>query len=114
MEWPKVDMRPLLTQEVQRLAFTEGATDEWGRPAATWALAGVEPGLLQPISTDELTDDADVLTAAFKLFVMPDSQFSGRDRAVVDGDTYEVIGPAHVHRTPRGTHHRKLRMRKVS
>lgn len=104
----------LLDQTVTILARDTSGTDDWGRAVETWPEPGVDVrGRLELATGAEETDDQDVQTSRWRLFLKPDVTISGRDRVRADGVTYEVDGPPTVQRTPRGPHHLQVSLRAV-
>lgn len=109
-----MSLAALLTEDVTIVRRSEGATDRYGRPDLVWVVAETVPGRVEPITSSELTDSADVLSAAFRLFVDAETAITGRDRVRVGNETYEVIGAVQVHKSPSGSHHIEARLRRLT
>lgn len=106
-------LRSLLTQDVELLTRSDGAVDDYGSPVPGWTSRGTVRGFVQPVAADEVMAGADTQRASFRAFLPADADVSGLDRVVVDGVTYEVLGPPLPHRTPRGVHHLEVTLEVV-
>lgn len=103
----------LLTQTVTRLAWSSGTADDWGRGEDTYTDAGTLQMRVEPMDVDESTDVVDVQVGDHRGFAHPSDTLDGRDRLLVDGVTYRIIGPVKVQRTPDGPHHLEVHLRRI-
>lgn len=108
-----MSLRRLLTQQATIRRRVDGPDDGYGNPQPVWEDAGVLPAFVQPLSGSEVESGADTQTTAYRGFLPPFSDVDGTARLVVDGVTYEVVGPPLRHRTPRGDHHVEVRLEVV-
>ena len=85
--------------------YSAGARDEYGNPAASYTEEGVWPCRLWQTTGRENQQDQDTQTGSYQLIVPPDAVIDGHSRVVVDGTTFEVVGPPLLRRTPSGPSH---------
>lgn len=90
-------------------------TDAYGNPQDTWTADPTTTDVwLEQTQATEVTANENTQTSDWLLIDPdPDAGLSGRDRVVVDGDMFEVVGPPHVVYTPRGPHHVEARLKHV-
>jgi len=97
------------TCTVQR--YTEGAVDDYGKPAKTWTNhISDEPCRLVANPNREIKVGAEVVIADYDLFI-GDVDVTEQDRIVIDEITYEIISV--LLRKSINTHHRELLMRTI-
>jgi len=78
------------TCTIQR--YTEGAQDDYGNPAETWADLHVdEPCRYSEPKNREITVGAQVLIYDLDLFV-GNIDVTARDRVILNTETYEILG----------------------
>ena len=97
------------TCTVQR--YTEGAVDDYGKPAKTWTNhIDDEPCRLVANPNREIKVGAEVVIADYDLFI-GDVDVTEQDRIVIDEITYEIISV--LLRKSFSSHHKELLMRVV-
>jgi len=71
--------------------YTEGAADDYGNPALTWADHLVdEPCRLETAKGRELKVGAEIVVADYKLFV-DTVDITEQDRLTISGNLYEIL-----------------------
>lgn len=72
--------------------FTEGAADDYGQPAKSWAnLATGVLCRLEPTSGKEIWIDKQLVISNFTLFLLPAQDVTEKDEIVLGGETYNVL-----------------------
>lgn len=91
----------LLTEAVTVYGVTDGAADDYGNVARTWAEVATESGRFEQRSAQERSEDQEVVTSDWVLFLHPDTVITSRSR-VGDayGRTFEVVGAPAMVRAP--------------
>jgi head-tail adaptor len=116
MSW----LESALNEEVQILSAAR-ATDEYGQDVPDWddvevldTLARVQPAA-ERAGAGETMVGRDQQVADARVWLAPGTPVTGRDRVVVAGDVYEVIGPPLRPRTiwTDQEHHVRLELRRV-
>lgn len=112
---PSTTLRRLLSEWVAVLAPTRTVNayndEEWAYPAP----ADVEPveAFLEQITASEVTNGRDTQMSDWRAYFLPDTAITGDCRVVrlLDGVTFEVVGPPNVLVHPRtGPHHIEARL----
>lgn len=108
-------LRRLLTKDATVLRRGVGAADRYGTAQPTWTAVGDPlPCRLEQTDAEEVTVGADTQTSDWRLITVADADIDGLDRVLVDGRTFEVVGPPAVHHTPAGAHHVEARLRHIA
>ncbi len=109
-----MNLTHLLTQEVERLAASTGADDDYGNAVAGFTPAGTFRCRLEQRRGEERTNDRDTQLSDWALYLSPDVVTSGRDRWVdAYGRTFEQVGPANMRSTPTGPGYVEVSLRHV-
>ncbi len=78
---------------VDVLPYAGSAADDYGNSSPSYGQPVPQPVYAwAPTTTDEVTVDRDVATTDLTLLAPASFSCSSRDRVVVDGKTYEVVG----------------------
>jgi hypothetical protein len=82
-------------------------TDRYGNEVRDWnnATRTDTPAWIEQQRASEDDDDRAQLTSSWLLVVPATVQLAGLDRIEYNGETFEVVGPPNVVRTPTGPHH---------
>ena len=92
----------LLTQELTISRPTEGAADDYGNPAVTWADVDTVLGRLEQRASQERTDDQNVVSSDWVAYLPPDTIIYATDRLSDEhGRTFEVVGAPAMVSAPR-------------
>lgn len=109
-----MSLASLLAQQVTLLTPGTPTTNAFGDAVPGTPTEISAWGLIQPVSSTEMTGDRDTAVATHLLFLGPDATVDRLSR-VDDGTTvYDVVGVPALHRTPRGPHHYEIELREVA
>lgn len=103
----------LFTQTVTVVSRTFDAVDAYGNPQPGTEMSTDYPAWLEALSSQEVIRDRDTIVADWRLFLPPDAAVTPFDRVESAGRTFEVQGDPIERRTPRGTHHVEVKLRRV-
>lgn len=97
----------MLTQTVD--IITPGtAADPYGDTVPDWGAGASHSttlGFLQQVTSTEDTVDRDTVVSTWRLFLSADAPIAAKDRIVVVGRTFEVVGVPDLLTKPRGGPH---------
>lgn len=94
-------LKSLLTEDVTVYGVTDGVADDYGNVTRTWAEVATELGRFEQRSAQERSDDQEVITSDWVLFLHPDTAVTSRSRVGdVYGRTFEVVGAPAMVRAP--------------
>lgn len=79
---------------------------DWGYPTVRTFRCRIE----QVAASETIDPGRDALVATYRIYAN-DLGIGGRDRVVVEGVTYEVVGPPHLVAGRSGTHHLEALLR---
>jgi hypothetical protein len=92
--------------------YTEGAADDYGRLAKTWAnYIEDEPCRLVSAKGREVSVGAKVVVADYVLFI-DNVDVTEQDRVVIDGDTFEIL-MVEAKKNYSDEHHKELLLKTV-
>lgn len=103
----------LLTETATVYTPTFNAIDAYGNPQPGTETSVSYPARLEALSSEETVRDRDTTVATWRMFLPANAVIRFTDRVVSDGKAFEVVGDPIEQRTPRGTHHLEVRMRRV-
>lgn len=103
----------LLDQRVTVQRIDDGTADELNTPTETVTGTDEYMGRLVPVDARELLVGRDTVIVDLSLWLEPGAVIAARDRAVIDGDTYEVMAAATVYRAPSLAHHIEVPVRRI-
>lgn len=104
----------MLTETVEIVRRSPGATDEFGDPASSETSRSTVSGRLEQTDSTEVTAGRDTALSNWRLFLAPGTTVDSTDQVVAGGRTFEVVGPPDELKTPRGAHHTVVRLRHIA
>lgn len=109
----------LLAYTVTVVRMGEVSDDEYGNVISAELSREDYPAWVEPMTGQgrgggkEETQDRDTQIEDWLLILPANTPITGRDRVEHDGNTFEVIGPPAIRRSPRGVHHVEARIRHI-
>lgn len=91
----------LLTEPLSISRPTEGAVDDYGNPSSTFGTVETVQGRLEQRSSQERTNDQNVVSSDWVAFLPPETVVYATDRIVDQyARTFEVVGAPAMRSTP--------------
>ncbi len=96
----------LMTRVVTIQRRDGGAKDKYGNEIPYTSSTVTVQGHIEQTSEQEITLDRETYISEWRIFLPAGTEIDGKDRVIVDGQTFEIIGPpAHPWRPGTGEHH---------
>lgn len=91
----------LLKQDVTVQRYAAGSEDAWGNTAASYSTTVDYKGFVEQVVAEEISVGRETRVSDWRLILPPGATLDALDRVVVNGVTFEVVGPPHTVFNPR-------------